>query len=137
MYANGNFMTSLQVEYNYSWVKIKFGFLFWSLFSELSLALNKEGLWLTKTDTQPERTLRWATHRSRTRYTPLVEVNQATISFWSRSRQYCNAWPTSETARACLWNSIVTQELGLISEKAQILCFDLGQMAYKQWHSNA
>ena len=31
-------------------------------FSELSLALNKEGLWLTKTDTQPERTLRWATH---------------------------------------------------------------------------
>ena len=36
-----------------------------SLFSELSLALNKEGLWLTKTDTQPEQTLRWATHQAR------------------------------------------------------------------------
>ena len=33
------------------------------LFSGLSLVLKKEGLWLTKMDTQPERTLRWATHR--------------------------------------------------------------------------
>ena len=32
---------------------------------ELSLALNKFVLWLNKTDTQPERTLRWATHRVR------------------------------------------------------------------------
>ena len=55
---------------------------FGSLFSELSLALNKDGLWLTKTDTQPERTLRWATHRSRFWYTPLVEVNQAILA-WS------------------------------------------------------
>ena len=31
--------------------------------SGLSLVLKKEGLWLTKMDTQPERTLRWATHR--------------------------------------------------------------------------
>ena len=55
---------------------------FSSVFSELSLALNKEGLWLTKTDTQPERTLRWVTHPSQSWYTPLVEVNQAILA-WS------------------------------------------------------
>ena len=59
------------------------GYIFhFDTFSELSLALHKEGLWLTKTDTQPERTLRWATHRSQSWYTPLVEVNQAILA-WS------------------------------------------------------
>ena len=38
-------------------------FMIYLLFSGLSLVLKKEGLWLTKMDTQPERTLRWATHR--------------------------------------------------------------------------
>ena len=39
------------------------GFLviFHQCFKRLSLALHKQGLWLTKTDTQPERTQRWAT----------------------------------------------------------------------------
>ena len=40
-----------------------FYFMIYLLFSGLSLVLKKEGLWLTKMDTQPERTLRWATHR--------------------------------------------------------------------------
>ena len=43
----------------------KFYFILIILFSGLSLVLNKEGLWLTKTDTQPERTQRWATWQAR------------------------------------------------------------------------
>ena len=64
-------------------IELTTGFIFiLILFSKLSLALNIEGLWLTKTDTQPERTLWLATHQSKSWYTPLVEVNQAILA-WS------------------------------------------------------
>ena len=60
----------------YFWFLTLFSFL-----SGLSLALNKEGC-----DWQDRHSARansgWATHLSQTRYTPLVEVNQA-IKAWS------------------------------------------------------
>ena len=50
-------------------------------FSELSLALNKVSCdWQDRHSTRENS--RWATHLSQTRYTPLVEVNQA-IKAWS------------------------------------------------------
>ena len=41
-----------------------FGVLVFLCFSGLSLVLNKEGLWLTKTHTHPERTQRRATSQA-------------------------------------------------------------------------
>ena len=46
-------------------ISLQFSFFFNILLSGLSLVLNKAGLWLTKTDTQPERTQRWATWQAR------------------------------------------------------------------------
>jgi hypothetical protein len=62
------------------------------------------------------------------RYTPLEEVNQATLSLVVLDK--FESW---STARAWSWNSIATQESGLISETAQILCFDFGQKAEKHY----
>ena len=63
-----------------------------SLLSGLSLALNKEGC-----DWQDRHSARAnsgrATHRSQTRYTPLVEVNQAILA-WS-FRQMVSSWDSN------------------------------------------